>query len=321
MSSRESALIGESGFVGSSLAAQGDFGAAFGSGNIRDAHGRHFSDLFCAAAPGSMFEANRLPQEDERRIDALIADLARVRADRFVLISTIAVLDRFDAGYDESAGAFQQSLAYGRNRRRLEEFCVDHFDDVLVVRLPALFGPGLKKNFMFDILNPMPGMLPVDRFEDLRGSLPGRLGSLLSDLYTEDVRLGVMMIDRGALDRTGLRSAFDEAMAGHDLNAVRFTNPDSCFQYYDMSRLSADIEKTRAAGVDIIHLAPEPLAAREIYEALVGHQMPSTGARVHREDLRTRHASLWSRTGPYIASAGDVLERLHAFHRAEKCIA
>src|SRR5690606_36357209 len=138
-----------------------------------------------------------------------------------------------------------------------------------------------------DILNPMPGMLTIDRFDELRGSLPGGLGSMLSGLYVKDERLGVMTLDRDALDRTGMRHAFDEAMAGHDLNAVRFTNPDSCFQYYDMSRLSADIERTRAAGVDIIHLAPEPLAAGDIYEALIGQQMPSTTARVHREDLRT----------------------------------
>ena len=42
---------------------------------------------------------------------------------------------------------------YGYNRLRIENFIRDNFDDYLIVRLPALFGWKLKKNFFFDILN------------------------------------------------------------------------------------------------------------------------------------------------------------------------
>ncbi|MFE0236532.1 hypothetical protein ACFW0F_21555 [Brucella anthropi] len=63
-----SALIGFSGFVGSTIAEQTSFDEIFNSRTIRQAHGKRFGDVVCAAAPGSMFEANRFPEEDGRRI-------------------------------------------------------------------------------------------------------------------------------------------------------------------------------------------------------------------------------------------------------------
>jgi hypothetical protein len=313
-----SALIGFSGFVGSTIAEQTSFDEIFNSRTIRQAHGKRFGDVVCAAAPGSMFEANRFPEEDGRRIDALIDDLSRLIADRFVLISTIAVFDSFDAGYDENAGNFQQSLAYGRNRRRLEEFCANHFSNTLIVRLPALFGRRLKKNFIFDIMNPMPSMLTSDRLQELRSDLPSKLRIALSDIYTYDENLSLMVIDRAALERSGLRREFEGAISGHALNAISFTNPETCFQYYDMLRLWSDICTARQEGLNVIHLPPEPVAARDVYKALIGQEMPSTNARVHKEDLRTRHGDLWGRAGSYLAGSDEVLKRLGAFYRAEK---
>ena len=43
--------------------------------------------------------------------------------------------------------------AYGANRFYLEQALADAFDVIHIVRLPGLFGPGLKKNIIFDLLN------------------------------------------------------------------------------------------------------------------------------------------------------------------------
>jgi hypothetical protein len=43
--------------------------------------------------------------------------------------------------------------AYGLNRRLLEKFVEAHFPEHLIVRLPGLVGPGLRKNVIFDFLN------------------------------------------------------------------------------------------------------------------------------------------------------------------------
>ncbi len=315
------ALVGFTGFVGNSLRGQHEFGGLFNRSNIAGAVDRTFGTVVCAAAPGSMFTANRFPEQDAAAMGALMERLAPIRAERFVLISSIAVLDRFDGGDDETSTRFQTALAYGRNRRALEEFCVERFPRCLIVRLPALFGPGLRKNFLFDILNPMPAMLTEPRLAELAEALPAGLRPGLAGIYRPEPATDLHVIDRAALEASGRRPAYDAAVSAAGMEAVRFTHPDSRFQYYDMSRLWADIGLCLGAGLDLIHLAPEPLEAGAIHRALTGRPMPPSQARIHREDLRTRHAALWGRTGPHIASAGEVLAGLRRFFAAERAAA
>jgi len=298
------ALIGSTGFVGGHLSAQHAFGAGYNSRTISQASGRAFDTVVCAAAPGSMMEANRFPDRDADRIGGLIDHLSRIAARRFVLVSTIAVFADFTAA---------DTTAYGANRRALERACAERFDQCLVVRLPALFGAGLKKNFLFDILNPMPSMLGEAPLQSLRERLPADLAARLDDLYRPDPALGLFVIDRDALEDTGRRADFDEAVTALGLSAIQFTNPASRFQYYAMDRLWADIGVGLENDLEVLHLSPEPLAAGWVFEAATGRTMPETGARVHQEDMRTRHAGLWGREGGYISGADDVLSDVAAF--------
>lgn len=300
------ALIGSTGFVGSEVDAQHDFGAKFNSRTISSAAGQHFGTIVCAAAPGSMLEANRLPDRDRARIDQIMAQLGTIKAERFVLISTIAVLDGF-AAIDETTDRFETKTAYGVNRRRLEEFAAAHFARALVVRLPALFARGLKKNFLFDMLNPMPSMLTTDKLEQLKTGLPDDLGALTGAIYAWDEALSMHVLDRDKLARSGHRRAMDEAVTVLGASAVQFTNPESHFQFYDLGRLWADIGRGLDAGLETLHLAPAPMAAGDIFQAIRGGAMPASGARVHGEDMRTAYAGLWGKDGPYIATADEVL--------------
>lgn len=307
------AIIGHTGFVGQILQAQRTFAAAFNSRTMAEAAQARFDTVFCAAAPGSMFEANRFPDRDTARMDSLIQQLGRIRAKGMVLISSIAVLQRFDGRDDETTERLQGELAYGRNRARLEAFCAGHFDYCLIVRLPALFGPGLKKNFVFDILNPVPSMLPMPRLAELAATLPAPLAGPLASLYHEDAQMGMAVIDRGALRATGRQAEYEAAVTALGFSAVGFTNPLSRFQYYDMSRLSQDIDRALVHGLDVLHLATEPVSAAQVHETVTGRPMPPNAARLHREDMHTRHAALWGRSGPYIAGAAEVLADLARF--------
>ena len=42
---------------------------------------------------------------------------------------------------------------YGRNRYYVEKFVNSHFANCTIIRLPSLFGKGLKKNFIYDLLH------------------------------------------------------------------------------------------------------------------------------------------------------------------------
>ncbi|MGH7620586.1 MAG: NAD-dependent epimerase/dehydratase family protein [Gemmatimonadaceae bacterium] len=146
------ALIGHTGFVGGNLLRQRRFDALFNSANIDQIAGRSFDLVVCCGARAEKWKANADPQGDLDNIEALTRALERVDARKLVLISTVDVFAD-PVGVDEDSPAPVAGLhAYGRNRRRLEEIVAARFD-ALVVRLPALYGSGLKKNALYDLLH------------------------------------------------------------------------------------------------------------------------------------------------------------------------
>ena len=315
---RADCLVGHTGFVGGALLRQTTFAARFNSGTISDIANREFGTVVCAAAPGSMLEANSAPERDRAQIDSLIRHLSSIEAERFVLISSIAVLADFAGGEDEATQAFQDTLAYGRHRRLLEAFVEDRFQQSLIVRLPALFGQGLRKNFIFDLMNPMPSMLTRERLGDLLGVLDRSLGLWVTSLYRPAAVAGMLRLERPTLDRDPRRQALEEAVNAAGFAATQFHHRDTTYQYYDTDRLWADIGTAMKAGLPAIHLVSEPLAVSVIHQHLTGRAMPETGARLHREDMRTRHAALWGASGPYQFDAATTLARLAAFVAGER---
>lgn len=311
-------LIGHTGFVGSALLRQTWFDARYNSANIAEITGARFGTLVCAAAPGSMIEANRAPERDRAAIDTLIAQLDKLEAECFVLISSIAVLADFAGGDDEGTQSFQQELAYGRHRRALESFVEQRFERHLIVRLPALFGAGLRKNFLFDLLNPVPAMLTEARHAALVAALDGALSEWLAALYTPDAATGLLKVDRAALLADPRRPALEAALEVMGATATQFHHRQTTYQYYAIDRLWQDIGIAYAAGLSHLHLAPEPLEAAAIHQRLLGRPMPDSPARLHREDMRTAHAALWGASGPYQFAAADTLGQLAAFFASQR---
>jgi hypothetical protein len=72
------------------------------------------------------------------------------------LISTIDVLDPSipqSETPDEGGPVLYSTHAYGRNRRHMEEWVLKQFSNAFILRLPALFGHGLKKNALYDLIH------------------------------------------------------------------------------------------------------------------------------------------------------------------------
>jgi nucleoside-diphosphate-sugar epimerase len=148
-----SALVGFTGFVGGNLSAQHPFDEHYRSTNIHQIAGRSFDLVVCAGAPAAKYVANSQPDQDRKNLELLQRSLAECRASEFILISTVDVYAQ-PLGVDEDTPIDVNHLQpYGRHRRLLELFVAERFPRSIVLRLPGLFGPGLRKNFLFDLLH------------------------------------------------------------------------------------------------------------------------------------------------------------------------
>jgi len=170
-----SAIVGR-GPVGSDIRAalDPDDVDVYHSKNIEDLRGKSYDVLYVAAPSAVKWVANQRPAEDLESVLALFGVLRTVRARRIVHFSTIDAEVRGGGGH---AGG-----AYGEHRARLEELVLGLGTHATVIRLPALFGPGLKKNALFDLLQASraleQGAVPE------QGVVLDRLGCLnLSDVF------------------------------------------------------------------------------------------------------------------------------------------
>ena len=147
------ALIGYNGFIGSNLKKKIKFQKLYNSLNINEINDHFFEEVYCTAPHGVKFWANKNPKKDKKIILDLIENLKKVKCNKFIHIST---LDVYPHGkkLDESYNVFKaKTNFYGENRKLIEKFIIGNFKKHLIVRLPALFGKGLKKNALFDLLN------------------------------------------------------------------------------------------------------------------------------------------------------------------------
>jgi len=146
------ALIGYTGFVGSNVSRHHSFSETFHSKNIDTIKNKNFDLVVCAGAPAAKWIANREPEQDYANIQLLIESLSETKAKTFILISTVDVYKN-PVGVDEESPVEVNGLhPYGLHRYHLETFVKAHFNS-FIIRLPGLFGTGLKKNFVFDLLN------------------------------------------------------------------------------------------------------------------------------------------------------------------------
>lgn len=146
-------LIGYTGFVGNNLQAQFSFDELYNSFNISEIKGKKFDLVICAAAPAAKWKANKNPEEDLKNINFLIDNLREIEAKRFVLISTVDVYNTPIEVDEATPIDFSVLHAYGKHRFYLEEFVRNNFNKINIIRLPGLFGKGLKKNAIYDLIH------------------------------------------------------------------------------------------------------------------------------------------------------------------------
>jgi hypothetical protein len=132
------ALIGQTGLIGGVLKSSIVFDAEYNSSNIVDIRGRHFDTVYCAAPSGNRLLANKYPDRDQDNIDFLIENLKTITVDRFILISSVDVIQAPES-------------VYGKNRGKLEQFVKNYFTNHHVIRLCTLIHTDIKKNVLYDL--------------------------------------------------------------------------------------------------------------------------------------------------------------------------
>lgn len=236
-------LVGYTGFIGQNLLKQYNFDYTYNSKNISDIYNMHFDLLFISGISANKVFANTNPEEDLYNIQSLIYHLSKCSADRVVLISTI------DVHNDDF---------YGLNRLYAESEICKIFNNTSIIRLPGLYGSGLKKNLIFDIYNLCPKYLTKKYFD--------KLCETISD------KSELVKVQNSFIELDGIYTCKDisilDILCKYNFTSLQFTNPNSTFQFFNVSSLKSVIDKMLAENNHnkLLEISSEPISARELCE-------------------------------------------------------
>jgi hypothetical protein len=146
------ALIGYTGFVGSNLASSAHFTDRYNSRNIGDIAGRSYDLVVSAFGRADSHRINSQGADDLAEVKDFTALLATVQAAKLVVVSTVCVYPGGTRPDETSPLSADDLTPYGANRLYMEQVLSERFD-TLVLRLPQLYGIGLKKGIVYDLLN------------------------------------------------------------------------------------------------------------------------------------------------------------------------
>lgn len=308
-------LIGHNGSIGEELKKSIKFDFLANSTNIRDATGKSFSLVVCAAPSASMFLANKNPQLDLARIESLVSALKSISAQKFVLISSIAVLKNYEAQSEQNYKR-EVDTPYGKNRSFLETFCLNEFNEAVSLRLPSLFGSSIRKNFFFDILNPVPSMLTREHFNNIQYRIGDQLNGALTKFFSWNDDDELFVLDREKFNSSKYKNLFEYQFAKTEFSSLRFTSPNSCFQPYFLGRLHADLFRFMELDSSIIHIAPPPILAADIFKIATGKLMPNFSNKLHQENMKTRFGKLFeNNSSPYMFCKESTLKDIQKFFK------
>lgn len=302
-------LVGYTGFVGQNLHASNMFDHVFNSQNILEAHGLTPDLCVYAGVRAEKFRADKNPEEDREHVENALYNIKEINPKKLVLISTVDVIPspQNNAIHEDIQYECAGLTPYGKNRLHLEDEVRKAFPTTLIIRLPGLWGKGIKKNFIFDIMHPIPSMLKCEKFNELSQTEPK-----LIPFYKKDVdEFFRLSSDISANDMRHLKSIFEKI----GFSSLNFTDSRSRFAFYNLKCLWVHITLLLKANITLAHMACEPISANEIYEAVFKRPF-------HNEVMdqpfdysffKTNHTPVLGGKGGYIFSKLQVLEEITSF--------
>lgn len=303
-------LVGHTGFVGNNLYRYGSFELGVNSGSVREAYGTKPDLCVYAGLRAEKYLANQQPEKDWQMIEQAKENIRMIKPQKLVLISTIDVFKSPLAVYEDSAIDMDGLQPYGYNRRVLENWVRENYPEALIVRLPGLFGEGIKKNFIYDIINVIPFMLSETKMGELSSQ-----EAAIEEYY--EIQDNGFWKCRNLNE--GEKNALRNNLSRVNFSALQFTDSRSEFQFYPLKRLWSDIKIALENKIELLHTATEPISAGEIYKFLYGREfMNETAGVPAKYDYRTRYSGLYKRDGGYIMGKEEVLLEIQNFVKSTK---
>jgi len=302
-------IVGYTGFVGSNICRQHTFDGAYNSKNVTESYGSNPDLCVYAGVRAEKFTADMFPQQDLVHINETLSSIQKINPEKLVLISTVDVIPSPQEKdvYEDTPYKTDKLTPYGQNRLYLENEVRKLYPAALVVRLPALFGEGLKKNFIYDLINYIPAMLKKTKFEELYAQAPQ-----LGDFYKEDGNGFFRLKTNISFDDKSMLKALFEKLG---FSALNFTDSRSKFSFYNLEYLWEHVKILLDNEIKLAHMATEPVSAGEVYLAVHGkHFVNETMPQPFDYSFfKTRLARLFGRREDYVFDKSMVISEVVNF--------
>ena len=312
------ALIGYTGFVGQNLLKQSKFDDLYNSKNITEIRNKTYNLAVCSAIPASMWLANNHPEKDFNNILSLLNNLKQSDINKIILISSIAVFKQPVTGFDEESSDFEDVLAYGKNRRFAEQFILENFKDCHILRLPALFGSGLKKNFIYDIQNQEPAFMPENIFDSCMEKLSNNDANFIKSYYSYDENKKIYSFEKEKANIDNNRQKITAILASIKVSSLNFTNPKSKFQFYNIDYLHKDIQTAINHDIKILNISSEPISAEELMKNIFGITFENNNkSKPFDYNMKSKFYKLWNNeTKGYLYSKNEIFNDLKKYFKS-----
>ncbi|MCQ9628117.1 NAD(P)-dependent oxidoreductase [Cetobacterium somerae] len=309
-------LIGYTGFVGSNLDLQINFDKKYNSKNISEIRGEEFEELYCAGVSAVKWFANQNPDKDILGINNLIENLKEVKVKRFILISTIDIYDKLGEVNEDSVPDVENQDTYGKNRYFLENWVKENFEDYLIVRLPALFGDGLKKNFIYDLINPIPSSIVLKKWIELKENLTKENFSKLEAVYFKDENNNYNFNKKIDLKT---KQDVEEILRDYGFTSLSFTDSRSYFPFYYLNNLEKDINIALKNNVKTLNLSVEPLTCKELAKEVFNLEVNNCieNREPVKYDMKSKFYNLYNGANGYLYNKKETINFLKEFVQKE----
>jgi len=298
-------IVGNSGFVGSNLILCFNFDGQYNSKNIKKAYKTNPDILVYAGVRSQKYIANNNPNLDLEHVNDAIYNIKMINPKKIILISTIDVY-KTTSNVNEDTKIVEAGLhPYGLHRYYLEKFVKDFSKNHHIFRLPALYGKNLRKNFIYDLLNPIPNKISSEKIKQI-ASLDCRIFNYYRnddlDYYSLDIK--------SFLEKEELIKILNNA----NFSSLNFTDSRSVFQFYNLSYLWGHINISIKNNFRIVNLVTEPVSSNDVYYSFYKKNYENIiNDSPLQYDIKTIYDKFLGGYNGYIFSKNSVLKNINKY--------